>query len=187
MPVDFKYCARLSGFAFCQLPEQSSSEDVSLRMPRHACKDVSVLQATARDGPGGSRTILSDTWHDAVPAQYKHLTPPWQSANGISSTAISTSHIQNGVVRIRNKVRRGARPVERRFSNKPSHQTLGSVLRISSLIPSETYAPVQELREGDLHFPGWSHGSVDWFMDYDVGFFTSFFWRHTLSFLDRHV
>ena len=28
--------------------------------------------------------------------------------------------------------------------------------------------------KGDLHFPGWLHGSVDdWFRDYDVGFFTS--------------
>ena len=27
--------------------------------------------------------------------------------------------------------------------------------------------------KGDLHFPGWPHGSVDCFRDYDVGFFTS--------------
>ena len=27
--------------------------------------------------------------------------------------------------------------------------------------------------KGDLHFPGWPHGSVDWFRDHDVGFFTS--------------
>ena len=27
--------------------------------------------------------------------------------------------------------------------------------------------------EGDLHFPGWPHGSFHWFRDYDVGFFTS--------------
>ena len=51
------------------------------------------------------------------------LTLPWQSADGISSTneaylihltpAISTSHVHNGVIRFRNKVRRGTRPVER--------------------------------------------------------------------------
>ena len=27
--------------------------------------------------------------------------------------------------------------------------------------------------KGDLHFPGWPHGSVDWFRDFDVGFFAS--------------
>ena len=27
--------------------------------------------------------------------------------------------------------------------------------------------------KGDLHFPGWPHGSVDWFRDYDVGFFAA--------------
>ena len=27
--------------------------------------------------------------------------------------------------------------------------------------------------KGDLHFPGWPHGSLDWFRDYGVGFFTT--------------
>ena len=40
--VDFEHCASC-GFAFCQLPEQSNSEDVSLSMPGHAWQDVSLV------------------------------------------------------------------------------------------------------------------------------------------------
>ena len=76
VPVDFKYCASY-GFAFCKLPEQSHSEDVSLSISGDAWLDVSSLQMTERASPGLGDTIErcvnSPVVHDAVPARYKPL------------------------------------------------------------------------------------------------------------------
>ena len=84
-------------------------------------QDVSVLWATVRAGPGarGQYGVIREERCDArcCSSAVQALSLPRQSANDVSDSpdsAFSTSHIENGVIRIRNKVQRVSRPVEQR-------------------------------------------------------------------------
>ena len=55
-------------------------------------------------------------FHGGVPMTFPAPTEESCSPDSV----ILASHVQNGIVRISDKVRRGTRPVERLFSDKPS-------------------------------------------------------------------
>ena len=105
------------------LTEQNNSENVSFRMPRRAYQDVRFdIRASprVRDQYLAISEQPCDAWYRSRAAHAFAL--PWQSADVFFSPdfVISTSHVQNGIARISNKLPRGTRHVGRRFSDKPS-------------------------------------------------------------------
>ena len=128
-------------FAFINLRnlDKSNFEDVPFSMPGRACQDVNVdniLRYTNRF-----------VTHDAVPAQYMPLlfhggVPISISAptKSIRFLGLRDSNLSHSKRRYQDQEQSAAwhAACGTAFSNKPSHQTLGSAVRISSLIPCGT-------------------------------------------------
>ena len=108
-------------------------------------------RVTERASPGRNDNVLryrnSFVTHDAVPAQYMPLLFHGGVPFSISAPTkcirfprLRDSNLSYSKRRYQDQEQSAAwyAACGTAFSNKPSHQTLGSVLRISSLVPCET-------------------------------------------------